>query len=129
MQNAPALRRTLRANALFSLVTGLALVGLAGPLAGWLGVDRPQVLVGLGVVLLAFAGHLTWAARRRLVRVEALYFVASDALWVLGTVVLLLGFPAALSGPGKLAAALCALVVGVFAWRQARGLRTLDTGH
>ena len=123
LDQAPLLRRTLAANALFSALTGLALVLAHGTFAAWLGVADPRILLDLGVLLLAFGLHLFWASRRRIAVVEALYFVVSDALWVAGTAVLLIGFPAALSAPGRGTALAVAAVVAGFAVLQTKGLR------
>jgi hypothetical protein len=121
LDHAPLLRRSLVLNACFSTLTGLTLLLARGPLARLLGVETPSLLAGVGIVLLAFAGHLLWASRRAIPPAEVLYFVVSDALWVVGTAVLLFGFPGALSAAGRAAAAVVALLVGLLAVAQLRG--------
>ena len=82
----------------------------------------PATLAWTGLVLLAFAGHLVWASRRRIRSFEALYFVASDALWVAGTAVLVVAYPSQLSSAGRWTAMAVAVVVGGLALAQLIGL-------
>lgn len=116
------LRRALLANACFSALSGLGLALAYEPLARWLGVGDPATLAWTALVLLAFAGHLVWASRRRIHVFEALYFVASDALWVVGTAVLVLAYPSHLSSAGRWTAMAVAVVVGGLALAQLIGL-------
>lgn len=121
LERAPLLRRTLIVNAGFSAFSGLGIALAREPMARWLGVGDPALLGWTGLVLLAFAGHLYWASRRRIPSIEVLYFVASDVLWVVGTAVLVLASPAHLSLSGRWTALAVALVIGGFAVFQARG--------
>lgn len=81
------LRLALRGNAAFStLCAVISLVG-AAPLAVTLGVPAPEMLTGLGVQLLLFAGFLVWLSLRPAIHPGiALGVIAADAAWVLGTV-------------------------------------------
>jgi len=123
LDDAPLLRRTLSLNAAFSALCGGGFLLAREPLAAWLGLSQASVLAGIGALLLAFAAHLTWASRRRMPLAEALYFIVSDALWVLGTAVILVAFPAELSAVGRAAALAVAAVVGTFAVLQSLGVR------
>lgn len=49
------LRRTLQANSLFSGVSGLAFITASKPIALFLGLDAPLVLVVIGIGLLLYA--------------------------------------------------------------------------
>ncbi|MGP9821607.1 hypothetical protein ACTZWW_16445, partial [Salinarimonas sp. NSM] len=120
---APLLRRALLVDVAASGAAGITLAGAAGTLAGPLGL--PETLLRLaGVVCLAWAS-LLWlaAARPRLPRLVAWGIVEGNALWVLGSVALLVG---GLVSPTALGVALVlaqAALVGGFAVAQARALR------
>jgi hypothetical protein len=117
------LRRTLRANAIFSGGSGLFLLLAAQPVAGFLGWPEAPALRILGLVLMLYGVELAFISRlapidRRL----AWAAVVLDVLWVLGSVLLLLSnqpFTAA----GKWAVVLVADVVALFAVLQYVGVR------
>lgn len=115
-------RRALRANAAFSAVSGAVCVVGAGPLGRFLTVDA-WLTVAVGLGLLGYAAVLVRAVRS--VRAVDLFaFAAMDGGWVLGTIVLLVGFPSAVSGGGRALLAGLAVVVGGFEVVQAvAGLR------
>jgi carbon monoxide dehydrogenase subunit G len=110
-------------NVVFSAVSGLALlVGGAG-LDGVFGVEA-WLLSGLGGGLLLFAGAMLWLlAEPGRIAAGGRAVVAADVAWVAGAVGLLVGFPAALSGPGKVALGVVTVVVADLAVAQAIGLR------
>lgn len=118
------LRRVLTVNALSSAAVAAAFVAAGPPLGRLFGL-APAVLWVIAAVLLVFALHLRHVARKPVIsRHEALYFAVCDAAWVVGSAVVLLGWPHLLSGPGRLFFALIADVVAVFcvlefvAWRR-----------
>ncbi len=116
------LRYSLRANAAFSSVCGVASLASAAPLAASLGIPEPALLTGLGVQLLLFAGLLMLLASRPVIRPSlALAVVAADVLWVVGTVPLVLS--GALSTAGNWTALAIADVVALFAVLQYVGIR------
>lgn len=118
------LRRTLAANAVFSAASGLAMLAAPGALASWLGLDAPWIVAVVGAGLLLFVVDLVRNARREVldpVRVSVI--ATADVAWVLGTVVLLVVMPDALSTAGKWAAVAVGDVVAVFAALQIYGLR------
>lgn len=123
LDHAPRLRRALFVNACFSALSGLALVLARDPLAAWFGLTRPALLAGIGTLLLAFAAHLFWARSRRIHPLEALHFTISDGLWVAATAALFVAAPETLSTPGRAVVLGVAVVVGVLAREQLRGMR------
>jgi hypothetical protein len=122
----PLLRRALIGNALFSLLSGLVLVGFSGSVSRWMGAVAPGLLQLTGAGLLGFAAFLFWEARRPTLRPDrALIATLADMGWVIGSaVVLLLPLPA-LSAAGRWAIVLVAAVVLLFALLQLAGLRAL----
>ena len=62
------LRHSLRANAAFSLVSGLTFTIGATPIAGFLGVAPAALVTSVGLNLLGFAVALVWLASREHIR-------------------------------------------------------------
>jgi hypothetical protein len=117
-------RTVLRGNALFSGVSGAALVLGARPIAGFLGWNAPLALAATGVVLIGYAAYLFWAtAQEQLDRRIVLAAAVLDIGWVIGSAVLLLGSLLPLTTAGKWAIALIAEVVAIFAALQLYALR------
>jgi hypothetical protein len=120
------LRRTLRTNAVFTLLTGVLLTIDAGPIAAFIGLPAPWVLVAVGVLCLGYAALLFLAARRTpIVRGHGLAFVVADAAWVVASAVVLLGGLAPLTTAGVWAVLIVADIVAVFAALQYVGWRRL----
>ena len=117
------LRRALLGNAAFSTLCGLVLLLGAGPLEPHLGVPSVALRV-VGVVLLPFAFGLWRNARQPEVsRSEAWTAVVLDAVWVLGSIAILVGKLWPLESAGFWAVIAIAEVVGLCAVLQAIGLR------
>jgi Ca2+/Na+ antiporter len=117
------LRTALVANALFSALTGMALLVFGEPIAGWIGVGAPFVYRVLGGGLLVFAGLVGWIGTRRTVDTfRAALISLADLLWVIGTVVLILSTLETVETHGIVALLLVATVVLFFGLRQLRGI-------
>ena len=124
------LRKSLLANAVFTVVSGLGLVVFAHPLAAVMGVVGAFPLRIVGVVLLLYAVDLFRTVfEKRLARGRILYFIAMDALWVIGSVVLLWGLAVPFTPAGQWIILMVADVVGVFAVLQYVGLRKTLRGE
>ena len=121
---AQLLRRALRANGTFSIMSGIAFILAARPIANLIGIDYPVVIAGIGLSLAFFAVALFFnAARSEVSRIEAALAVAGDLAWVAGSgVVIALGI---LTTSGNWAVALIADIVLLFAIFQFVGLRRL----
>jgi hypothetical protein len=116
------LRRALLGNACFSTLSGIAFLVASKPLAEFIGLAQPAVLIPVGLSLLVFAAGLLQNARRDTVnRTEATIAVVLDFAWVVGTGVVVLA--GVLNTAGNWTAAIIADVVLVFAVLQALGLR------
>lgn len=85
------LRSRLRLNAAFSVLSGLATIALAGWVGDQLGTGRIGLVRIAGAALVAYGLDLVITARLRWSRLmpAATAVVAADALWVVGTVVVL----------------------------------------
>lgn len=123
-QESKLLRQALRGNGIFSAVSGLALVAAAKPLATLMGLAWPMALTITGIALLPYAALLLWVtAQAEVDRKLARTAVILDALWVIGSVILLLSNWLNLSVAGNWTVALLAEAVLTFAILQALGLR------
>ncbi len=118
------LRRVLQANAVFSTISGPALIIGAKPLSRLMGIDHWWILAVIGVVLLAFAVGLVLNSRRDIiVEKEVVQAIVSDGVWVLGSVIV--AFIGVLTTAGIWMVAIVACLVLSFAILQAAGLRKL----
>ena len=117
------LRRVLLADGLASGSTGLLLALAAGPLADLLGLST-TLLRTTGVILLPFAAFVLWLATRPTISRRLVWaLIATNALWTIDSVALLL---TGWVDPTTLGVAFVigqALVVAAFAEMQYLGLR------
>ena len=125
--NESFLRRSLFANALFTTVSGLALVFASGTLAHLIGAVGSTELIVAGVVLLLYAIDLARTALGTpLPRGRIYYFIILDLLWVIGSAVVLWGVSMPFTAVGRWIIVLIADAVGLFAIFQYVGLRRLS---
>ncbi|MDX1691569.1 MAG: hypothetical protein R3290_11150 [Acidimicrobiia bacterium] len=118
------LRRSLAANAVFSLGAGLAGLVAASRLASLVGVPAVWIVAvaaglipfGLGVLRLARMDRVDPGAARAV--------VAADVAWIAGAAVIV-ALPGVLSPEGRVVVASLTAVVAVWAVLQAMGLRRL----
>lgn len=118
------LRSALRANGVFSGLSGITFFVLANALSSWTGIT-PQVLIsGVGVGLILFSGCLFWLATQQPInRMLAGGVVAGDLLWVVGSGALLaMGQSSPLTTGGSWLVAGIATIVAGFAIVQTVGL-------
>ena len=114
----------LRANASFSVLSGLALVCAAPALASWTGLGPVWLLRAIGAGLLLFAVDLFLLARRAAAHPGRVRLViAMDLAWVAGSAVLLLVGAESLTRAGFWLVFGVAEVVAAFALLQFLGLR------
>lgn len=118
------LRSALLGNALFSEITGLALLLLSAPIARFLGIAPSWPLLPIGAALLLFGAQAFILSRSRpLARGPVLAVIALDAAWVIASALLLIGGWLPLSGGGTWTVLVVADVVAAFGVLQYLGLR------
>ena len=114
----------IRSNAIFCDISALVMVVAAKPLASFLGLSNPAILVGIGLVLFAWALMLFWGSMQvQVPRWLAWLAIDGDLAWVAASAIVLLLPASPLSVAGKWAIAISADVVLVFAIWQFVGLR------
>jgi hypothetical protein len=122
--NTTFLRRSLQLDGAASGLTGALLVLAAPPISRVIGLSAPGIARAVGVGLLIFAVALLWnASRPAPSRGEAMLAVALNAVWVVGSLVLIVDGPLTLLGAGAVAA-VAAAVLG-FSVLEVIGLRRL----
>jgi len=118
-QNSGPLRLALLGNAIFSAVSAVLLIAFSGKVGSIIGVSNHLLLAGIGIGLGIFSADLFHqASRRRMQTWRALYASLGDAMWVAGTVILLIWFPHVVSDQGRLLLIAVALIVALFGCLQ-----------
>ena len=113
------LRNVLRANAAFSIFSGVLMIVGGASLGAWLG--KPASVAPDGIVLLVFAAVILWITRKEAVSLKAAaVIVAFDAIYVVDTARLILG--GQFSTAGNWYYGVAAIVVLDFAVLQLFGL-------
>ena len=126
-ENNKLLRYTLRGNAAISAVSGVIAILAAAPIAAFMGLASPLILVVIGVGLLPFA-FLVYKVST-MTAVNPLFIkeiLVMDLLWIGGSIaILLIGWPV-LTTNGRWLVAILADVVAVFALLEFVGLSRMQ---
>jgi len=118
------LKKALTGNAVFSVVSGVAILFANRWLVKFLGLPDKVSLAILGVSLIVYAVILWLNARRPKIKItDAWIAVIMDAVWVIGSYVLIFVVP--FSVGGKWVVALVAELVLAFAIVQWLGIRKI----
>ena len=108
------LKRLLQIDSLFIAVSGSATAAFSAPLASFLGVDEPRVLVGLGVVVLPYAGALFYGAGRQPLNPRLAILAGTlNMVWTTGSVLVALARWPPLTDQGKWSVIALAAIVGL----------------
>ena len=113
------LRKTLKRNALFSLISGLTLLIFPASIAPFMNLtnDLPMTIIGAGLVLFVmFTLFVAYQKTIRLILVKII--IIQDTLWVAGSIILLLTNPFEISNKGSFVIAIIAIAVLYFSFQQ-----------
>ncbi len=122
------LRMALMGNALFSTISGLALILAGQRVVRLLGLPKAVNLLTMGIGLLAFAVTLVIFARKNPIKVSDTWIaILLDLAWVIGSYPLLFVVP--FSTTGKWIVGMVAEVVMLFALVQWLGIRRIRKGN
>jgi hypothetical protein len=125
--SATLLRTALRGNTLFSLVSGASFVIGAGVLSRFTGIEPAISFTIVGIGLILYAVFLWYVVAPQISDRRLVWLViAADTLWVVGSIILLLADPLALTLAGKWAVGIVADLVATFAVLQYVGLRRIE---
>jgi len=118
------LRRALQGNALFSVISGVAILAANRTLVAFLGLPNNASLAPLGIGLLGYAAWLGWNAQRQKIKIEDAWIaVILDMVCVAGSYLVI--FKASFTNPGKWVVMLVAELVFAFGVTQWLGLRRI----
>ncbi len=118
------LRNALKANAAFSLLSGITLILAKGSIAQLMNINNNMVLLYIGVGLLLFVASILHAAFSSTLSIKKVKFIiVQDWAWVVGSVLLLLWRPWEISMEGNVMIAVVAAAVAGFALWQMVALR------
>ena len=117
------LKAALLANGIFSIATGLIAVVFADSIGDFMEVN-PLVLRFLGVAVLVFGATVYWFSRHDpFERGFGVFTTVADLSWVLGSAILLIGYPDLVTSGGNVLIGVIAAFVLFFAVWQIIGLR------
>ncbi len=119
------LQSSLRTNAIFSGLTGLVLIALNRQIAQIFGTENNTVFWVIGILLVFFAGTIIYEIRKQRT-LATLWIIIQDLLWVIGSTVLLVFNPFAVSLIGLLLIGVVAVIVLYIAINQANALKLVD---
>ena len=118
------LNTTLRINAAFSLFSGLDFILFDRAIVEIITGEQTQSIVPTGIMLIGFAVFVFAVSMMKTVNKYLVgLIIAMDALWVLGSALLVAAGGSDLTGLGQVLVTGIALVIAVFAYFQAKGLR------
>lgn len=119
----PGLVHSMRINSVFSAASGMAAVVLAMFEGRPLGLNR-WLLAAVGAGLIVYGAQLAlWSRRPSMLAPGARLATVADTAWVIGAVIILVGFPAVLDVTGRVVLGVLSLVVAELAVLQFIGLR------
>lgn len=115
----------LLTNAMFSLLSGMTMLLANGQLQLIFGFENDMVFSIIGVNLLAFFGFVYWVKQIKTNKQTWVYaIVVMDALWVMGSLILLLFDPFEVTELGQRVIGLVAILVAIFGVQQIRFLQS-----
>ncbi|TSE09882.1 type II toxin-antitoxin system RatA family toxin [Aquimarina algiphila] len=119
------LQRHLSANAVFSILNGTLLLVFQENVEQIFNIEPSKFFFILGILLLVFALTIIVELKKQRA-LPVLWIIIQDALWVIGSVILLVFNPFNISTDGNIIVALVAIVVLVLGLGQAKGLARAD---
>ncbi|MCG8577526.1 MAG: hypothetical protein MI810_21780 [Flavobacteriales bacterium] len=117
------LKYTLLSNFCFSLMSGLSLVLFSDEIGTLIEVRLSGALVYIGLGLLPFALFTIWVSQQKKnYQKWVKLIIYMDLSWVIGSCVILLFQPFTINATGNIIIGVVALIIGLFALLQKRGL-------
>lgn len=118
----------LLANAIFSMLCGISLIGFHKTIAKWFGRSKatPFWVLGIGLVIFSISVFIQVS---RPEAVGVFYIIVQDFIWVLASAGILIFKPFNITGKGYKYITLVALIVLFFGLGQLWGLAKIDEGH
>lgn len=125
--NDSLLYNALRADSLFSGLSGIVITFGAGAVADFMGAGNPVSFIVIGIALVLYAAFLLLnSANRPVSKNFGWLIVAGNVVWVIGSAIILLTDVFALSAGGRWAVLIVADFVLLFAIAQYLGIRRMN---
>lgn len=119
------LKKALIANTIFSSISGIIMIILHTKIANLFGVQNSSVFWIVGIILLYFAGTISYEIKKQR-RSAILWISVQDFLWVLGSLFLLLFNPFDITQIGNIIIGVIALIVLFLGMSQIITLRKMN---
>lgn len=114
-----SVKKWLLTNAAFSTVCATLSITLNSKIQSWFGFQDPQLVPELGIGLYLFAGFLMYTAYQQPVNKKTVNIISMmDALWVVGSLFLVLFQAFSLTETAYVAISIVAVCVGLFGFMQ-----------
>lgn len=115
------LQKALKANTLFSSISGILMILLNRQIAHLFGTTNNTVFWIIGLILIYFAITI-WYEIQRQRRIAVLWIIVQDYAWVLGSLILIITNPFQITQIGKPIIGIIAIVVLYMGINQMVGL-------
>jgi len=115
------LQKSLKANALFSSISGILMIICNHQLANLFGTTNSTVFWVIGFVLIYFAGTIGYEITKQR-KLAVWWIIIQDYTWVLGSIILMILNPFQITMQGNLLIGAVALVVLYMGVRQMNAL-------
>lgn len=113
------LRNVLKANAVFSMLSGAAMLIFSQAISDWMNIANPIVLMIIGGGLILFGGFVWYQGSRKSLNLkEVKSIIIQDWLWVIGSVVIIGLQLFQINFQGYILMGIIALIVADFAFFQ-----------
>jgi len=116
------LQKALKANALFSSISGIIMILLNHQIANLFGTANNTVFWIVGLILIYFAITI-WYEIRKQRRLAVLWIIIQDYAWVIGSLILIIINPFQITQIGNLIIGIIALIVLYMGINQMIGLK------
>jgi drug/metabolite transporter (DMT)-like permease len=106
------LRNALKANMIFSFLSGAGLAIFSSAVSAFMEVERSDIFVYIGIGLLLFSFTIAWSAFAKEFKIKRVKLITmQDWAWILGSAVLLVLNPWNISLGGNILIAIFAVIV------------------
>ncbi len=121
------LQKSLRVNAIFSVMSGIILIAFNKQIANAFGVTSTKIFWIIGIVLIGFAGTIIFEIKKQR-PVAVLWIIVQDYIWVIGSFLLIIINPFEITKAGNSSIAVIALIVLFMGINQSKALAQVDSG-
>lgn len=120
------LKIALLSNATFSILSGLSMLAFNSQLQSLFDFSINYIFPLIGVSLLLFGASVLYVASRQSNNTFLITLITTlDAVWVIGSIIIVAFNPFDLASGGLMAMAIVAIIIAIFASLQAKGKKSV----